>query len=661
VPSPDDERLDALTEAIVRLLRRVGELERRLDRLEHPGQGTTAASPAADPRPSGPASPPEVAPEPVAAPVLGPLETRFGLTLINRIGVLTLVIGFGFFFRYAVESRWIGETGRVLTGVAFAALAFAAGERAWRSGQRVFAQGLTGAGAAILYLSLYAAFALYGLIPLSAAFGAMSLAVAAAAGLAIRYRSAAIAALALAGGYITPPLLGAGEDSPWFVLGFVLLLSAAAVWLPRWLPWRGFHLLALAASFASYSLSVRFQPENRLPGTIFALATFALFAPLGRVASAGAHLLAFWVIAGIWQPEPRPRIVLTLILLAASLALAGWRRSPAAALAALAAFYIGWWTWPGSSFFFLSSGFLMLCLSGAGIRMVERPGAETAGFWTLLSFAFNAPLYFTASYPLLEAGSRAWLAVGIAVLHLGLAAWLRNRDSRLASLCAGLAWAFLTLAVPSLLDGYRATMVWALEGAALAWIAHRTSRRLAGWAGIGCLALAVIRLSVIEAGVYPQPWLYAAVLNARFLVFATVAVSFWAAAYWLPKEPRALLVYLAGHLVMLWNLGLEVAGWAARNVAPEDFRSVNNAALSTLMAAYAVLLVAAGRWPAGAAASRANRVLGLSLIGLVVLKLYLYDVWLLGRLYRIAAFSALGALLLLMSYLYSRRQAAGPR
>ena len=44
--------------------------------------------------------------------------------------------------------------------------------------------------------------------------------------------------------------------------------------------------------------------------------------------------------------------------------------------------------------------------------------------------------------------------------------------------------------------------------------------------------------------------------------------------------------------------------------------------------------------------------------GLVVAKLYLYDVWLLVRIYRIAAFGALGALLLLTSYVYSRNRAS---
>jgi uncharacterized membrane protein len=68
------------------------------------------------------------------------------------------------------------------------------------------------------------------------------------------------------------------------------------------------------------------------------------------------------------------------------------------------------------------------------------------------------------------------------------------------------------------------------------------------------------------------------------------------------------------------------------------------------MALYAVLLVVIGV----SYRSVLDRILGLGLIGLVVVKLYLYDVWEAGRLFRMAAFIALGVLLLLTSYLYSR-------
>ena len=72
------------------------------------------------------------------------------------------------------------------------------------------------------------------------------------------------------------------------------------------------------------------------------------------------------------------------------------------------------------------------------------------------------------------------------------------------------------------------------------------------------------------------------------------------------------------------------------------------------MACYAVLLVGAGI----IYRSAINRIVGLGLIGVIAGKLYLYDVWLLVRIYRIAAFGALGALLLLTSYVYSRNRAS---
>jgi uncharacterized membrane protein len=49
-----------------------------------------------------------------------------------------------------------------------------------------------------------------------------------------------------------------------------------------------------------------------------------------------------------------------------------------------------------------------------------------------------------------------------------------------------------------------------------------------------------------------------------------------------------------------------------------------------------------------------DRIVGLVLIAIVIAKLYLYDVWLLTRFYRISAFVALGVLLLAASYIYSR-------
>jgi uncharacterized membrane protein len=159
----------------------------------------------------------------------------------------------------------------------------------------------------------------------------------------------------------------------------------------------------------------------------------------------------------------------------------------------------------------------------------------------------------------------------------------------------------------------------------------------------------LLRLWIIDSWMYPQPTDYSTLWNARFLTFAVAAGSLWASAYWMRSGKAALPAYIAGHVVLLWALMLEVTGWAQRTADPQNVANLESTAISILVAVYALLLISAG------VASRTliNRVLGLGLIGLVVVKLYIYDVWQLVRIYRIVAFAALGALLLITSYLYS--------
>jgi uncharacterized membrane protein len=122
--------------------------------------------------------------------------------------------------------------------------------------------------------------------------------------------------------------------------------------------------------------------------------------------------------------------------------------------------------------------------------------------------------------------------------------------------------------------------------------------------------------------------------------------SFWAAEI---QAPAALSSYFGGHIFLLWGLCLEILGWSARSVAAENRLSVETIAISILFGLYAVMLVSVG------VASRTiiNRLSGLGLIGIVILKLYFFDVWQLSRPYQIAAFVILGILLLSTSFLYS--------
>src|SRR3954454_3179091 len=219
----DEARFQALNDAVQEVLRRQADLEARLSRLE-------AAS--RDPREAGlPIPPPPIVP-PRPHPVVTPapraevtgsrqtpartgerpaIETKVGLTLVNRTGVITLVLGVAFFFKWAVDNEWIGPTGRVLLGLLAGCGALAAADFLFGKTQKTFAQGIAGAGLAILYLAAYSAFGFYHLVPQAVAFIFLLSTTVLGFALSLRYDSSAIAALGLLGGYITPLLLSAGE------------------------------------------------------------------------------------------------------------------------------------------------------------------------------------------------------------------------------------------------------------------------------------------------------------------------------------------------------------------------------------------------------------------------------------------------------------------
>jgi len=91
-------------------------------------------------------------------------EQKAGKRWITWVGVLVLFLSVGLFLKYAFENRWLGPTGRVILGAVAGLVISGAGERFIRRGMRPLGQGLLGGGMAILYLSLFASYALYNLL-----------------------------------------------------------------------------------------------------------------------------------------------------------------------------------------------------------------------------------------------------------------------------------------------------------------------------------------------------------------------------------------------------------------------------------------------------------------------------------------------------------------
>ncbi len=671
-PTPEQQRLDIISAALGRLLKRQDEIEQRLARLEGTAAPVTEQPAVLRPDEPVPVPEPAVFVPPPSRPALTPLprkpalETKVGLTVINRIGVITLVLGVAFFFKWAVDNNWIGPTGRVILGVLAGLGAIALADFLWRKGQRIFAQGITGTGVGILFLSIYAAFGFYHLIAQGLAFVCMLAITAMAVALALRYGSQAIAALGLFGGYITPILLSSGEDRPWFLFSYVLLLSAGAVVLAKRRDWRGIEILSFAGTAILYGgwLADKFQkPHDRLVATLALAAFYGLYWPSSqRVLFLVAQFLASIALAIVWGSSSGPFFALALVVAAVGLLRARRQQYPVALSVTFVSFWISYGIWTRNSpseFVGVSLAFLLFFSYSA-----RWPSLTVQG---LSLTVLNGAVYYTASFWLLKAHYHSWLgilAVAVAAAYLGLGAYLyrrgstEQRDTRPAVLSLGTALCFLTLAIPIQFTGFTISVAWSLQAAALTWIGLRLQNLKALLAALLIFGLVFTRLVSFDTWMYTNGTSYANAQpyllfwNPRFLTFVIAAVGLFLAAWWAARlsRPIGLIEYFGGHVALLWGFSMEAIGWAEKSTPAENLLSVETVTISILFAAYAAILVSIGV----AARSALNRIAGLALIALVILKLYLFDIWQLERVYRISAFVALGILLIATSFLYSR-------
>ncbi|MGA8030363.1 MAG: DUF2339 domain-containing protein [Bryobacteraceae bacterium] len=170
-----------------------------------------------------------------AAPVRAPTDPQFAITVLNRIGAVTLIVGLILFFKFAADNRWIGAAGLISLGLLAGFALVAAGEWLRRKNQQTFAQGVAGCGFAVIYTSAYAAFAYSQLISRSPDFIALVAASALAIALSFHFASAAIAAVGFIGAFLAPLLLRTPnyEISPWLYFIYLLLLTAISVFAAR--------------------------------------------------------------------------------------------------------------------------------------------------------------------------------------------------------------------------------------------------------------------------------------------------------------------------------------------------------------------------------------------------------------------------------------------
>ena len=250
---------------LAQLARALDELTRRVERLEQ----LLRAQPAQPDRPYLVTNKAESA----------SLESRLGSQYLNRAGVIALLVGIAFFLHWAVTNNWIGPLAVVILGIVGGFALFALGEWFLRRSYPVFGLSLEGLGIAALFLTLWAAFQMYQLIPALIAFFGMVVLTGATAAVALARNSETLAIFAAIGGFGTPLLLATGRDLEFQLFTYVVVLCLGILATLRLRSWMGLLLTgflgALTVSviwFAGY-----YRKSEQLDTLLFFIALLAIF------------------------------------------------------------------------------------------------------------------------------------------------------------------------------------------------------------------------------------------------------------------------------------------------------------------------------------------------------------------------------------------------
>src|SRR5882762_8601811 len=285
----------------------------------------------------------------------------------------------------------------------------------------------------------------------------------------------------------------------------------------------------------------------------------------------------------------------------------------------------------------------------------------------ILVTTVNAFAYVGALYALFWPDDR-WpftlLILALAAGHIAVARVVPDAREKASSLArylyAGMGLTFATMAIPIRLNGKWITFCFAVEGAVLIWSGFRAASGFLRQFGYLLLAIAAIRVLI-----FPPP-AGAFLFNQRFaaylLVIACFGAALWSARDELDdtgeQEKTELGIFsVLINVFALIALSLEFWDYFGKTVTGIDADLARHLSLSVLWTVYATILILVGvqqksallRWQA------------LALFGLVVVKVFIYDLASLDRAYRILSFLVLGSVLMIVSFLYTRRAAKGHR
>ena len=376
----------------------------------------------------------------------------FGENLVVRVGALVLLVGVVLLLKLASQYIEVSMPVRMAL-VALGGLVITVVGYRTTAKKRSYGLTLQGVGFAVIYLTVFASFKLYGLLPSTLTFGVLAL----LAGLTVMFsvwqNALPLAVLAFGGAFFAPILVSRPDGSVVMLFSYYLLLNIAVAVIAHYRTWKLLNALSLAVTFGlAYVWGFRAFSAN----------------------SAGAGWLSLrWQLLGLLVGH---MALYLFIAVRYSQQVVSYNKT------------------------------LLQMNTGAAKRPIISIDSGLLFGTALLGFGLMASLLNDLPYHLAFASS------ALSAIYLSLGLWLLkhhrhsiagdrqannqfdNSFELLIEASLALGCGFLALVIPLALSAKWISIGWAVQGAALVWLGARTQRRWTVYFGLALQGFSIVLL-----------------------------------------------------------------------------------------------------------------------------------------------------------------------
>ena len=376
----------------------------------------------------------------------------FGENLVVRVGALVLLVGVVLLLKLASQYIEVSMPVRMAL-VALGGLVITVVGYRTTAKKRSYGLTLQGVGFAVIYLTVFASFKLYGLLPSTLTFAVLAL----LAGLTVMFsvwqNALPLAVLAFGGAFFAPILVSRPDGSVVMLFSYYLLLNIAVAVIAHYRTWKLLNALSLAVTFGlAYVWGFRAFSGNSAGAGWLSLRWQLLGLVVGH--------MALYLFIAVRYSQQVVSYNQTLLQMNTGVA-----KRPIISI---------------------DSGLLF--------------GTALLGFGLMASLLNDLPYYL------------AFASSALSAIYLSLGLWLLKHHRRsiagdpqannqfdnsfelLIEASLALGCGFLALVIPLALSAKWISIGWAVQGAALVWLGARTQRRWTVYFGLALQGFSILLL-----------------------------------------------------------------------------------------------------------------------------------------------------------------------